>query len=173
MYLTTESLLNFLFLQMKHRYFNLFIDELCKALFIQNSLISTWTIGYSLRIFLPYSMKVNLVMVIFRSTVTLLNGSAMLMILYYEGYFFLLSDLFFSFERKNYFHLDFALCLLIFLSIFLSKSIFLAGPTLAPKTCSLIEWLLVSMGCSSLFLSANLHWWSHFEVIIVEIQAES
>nr|CAG4643430.1 EOG090X0BFL [Ilyocryptus agilis] len=87
-------------------------------LFIQNSLISTWTIGYAL---------------------------PLLMTLYFE---------------------DFAVCFLLFLSIYLSKSIFLAGPKLAPNTCSLIEWLLMSMGCSSLFLSTNLHWWSHFEDII-------
>ena len=64
------------------------------------------------------------------------------------------------------FHLriDFGLCLLLVLSLLLSKSIFIAGPTLCPKTCSFIEWLLISMGCSGFFLSVNLHWWSYFGV---------
>jgi hypothetical protein len=54
-------------------------------MFIQNSLISTGTIAYSMRIFLPYSSKYNLALVIFRSTVTILNGSAILMMIFYEG----------------------------------------------------------------------------------------
>ena len=62
------------------------LDELCKAIFIQNSLISTWTIAYSIRLFLPYSSKYNFVLLIFRCTVTILNGSAMLMMLFYEGF---------------------------------------------------------------------------------------
>ncbi|CAF3907984.1 unnamed protein product [Rotaria sp. Silwood2] len=121
------------------------INELCKAIFIQNSLISTWTIIYSIRIILPYSPKYSFAFMIFQCTVTILNGSAMLMMLFYE---------------------DFGLCLLLVLSLFLSKSIFIAGPTLCPKTCSFLEWLLISMGCSGFFLSINLHWWSHFEDVI-------
>ncbi|CAF0761232.1 unnamed protein product [Rotaria sordida] len=120
-------------------------DELCKAIFIQNSLISTWTIIYSIRIILPHSTKYSFAFMIFQCTVTILNGSAILMMLFYE---------------------DFGLCLLLVLSLFLSKSIFIAGPTLCPKTCSFIEWLLISMGCSGFFLSINLHWWSHFEDVI-------
>jgi hypothetical protein len=61
------------------------LDELSKAIFIQNSLIATWAIAYSMRMFLPYSSKYNLAVVIFRSTVTILNGSAMLMMIFYEG----------------------------------------------------------------------------------------
>lgn len=117
-------------------------DELCKAIFIQNSLISTWTVIHSLRIFHPYSSRYNLCFVFLRSAVTLLNGSMILMIIFYE---------------------DFGLCLLIAFSLFLSKTIFIAGPTFCPKTCSFIEWLLISMGCSSFVLSISLHWWSHFD----------
>ncbi|CAF0757633.1 unnamed protein product [Rotaria sp. Silwood1] len=120
-------------------------DELCKAIFIQNCLISTWTIIYSIRMILSHSSKYRFAFMIFQCTVTIINGSAMLMMLFYE---------------------DFGLCLLLVFSLFLSKSIFIAGPTLCPQTCSFIEWLLISMGCSGFFLSINLHWWSHFEDII-------
>ncbi|CAF0958653.1 unnamed protein product [Adineta steineri] len=120
-------------------------DELSKAIFIQNSLIATWTVVYSIRIFFPHSPKYNLSLIILRCTVTILNGSAMLMMIFYE---------------------DFGLCLFLVLSLLLSKSIFIAGPTLCPKTCSFIEWLLISMGCSGFFLSINLHWWSCFDEII-------
>ena len=139
-----------------------FVDELCKALFIQNSLISTWTVAQALRLFSPRSFESDLILLIFRCTVTLLNGSAMLMMLFYEGDQHL--SLCSSEDLFVFVHLDFALCLLLVLSLFLSKSIFIAGPTLCSNTCSLIEWLLLSMGCSSLFLSINLHWWSYFEV---------
>jgi formate hydrogenlyase subunit 3/multisubunit Na+/H+ antiporter MnhD subunit len=61
------------------------LDELSKAIFIQNSLIATWAIAYSIRMFSPYSSKYNLAVVLFRSTVTILNGSAMLMMIFYEG----------------------------------------------------------------------------------------
>ncbi len=73
-------------------------------------------------------------------------------------------------KRIFSFYLDFGLCLLLVLSLFLSKSIFIAGPTLCPKTCSFVEWLLLSMGISGFFLSINLHWWSRFEVFHLIIQ---
>ncbi|CAM4878046.1 unnamed protein product [Rotaria socialis] len=117
-------------------------DELCKAIFIQNSLISTWTVVYAIRTFSPQTSKSRFTFMLFQCTVTVLSGSAMLMMLFFE---------------------DFGLCLLLVLSLFLSKAIFIAGPTLCPNTCSFIEWLLISMGCSGFFLSINLHWWSRFE----------
>ncbi|CAF1644169.1 unnamed protein product [Adineta ricciae] len=121
-------------------------DELSKAIFIQNSLISTWTVAYSLRIFSPsVTSKFPLAFLTFRCTITMLNASALMMMIFYE---------------------DFGLCLLLVLSLLLSKSVFIAGPTLCPKTCSFIEWLLISMGCSGFFLSVNLHWWSYFGDII-------
>ncbi|UJR35657.1 hypothetical protein I4U23_028407 [Adineta vaga] len=99
-------------------------DELSKAIFIQNSLISTWTVAYSLRVFAPASyLKFPFTFLIFRCTVTILNASSLLMMVYYE---------------------DFGLCLLLVLSLLLSKSILLAGPA----------------------LSINLHWWSNFDNII-------
>jgi len=38
-----------------------------------------------MQLFLPYSSKYNLALLTFRSTVTILNGSAMLMMIFYEG----------------------------------------------------------------------------------------
>ena len=61
------------------------LDELCKAIFIQSSLIALWAIVYSIRVYLPYSSKYEISFLFFRSAVMLLNGSAMLMMLFYEG----------------------------------------------------------------------------------------
>ena len=63
-------------------------DELCKAIFVQSSLISLWAIVYSIRVYLPYSSKYELIFLFFRLAVMLINGSAVLMMLFYEGLFF-------------------------------------------------------------------------------------
>ncbi|CAF1585169.1 unnamed protein product, partial [Didymodactylos carnosus] len=60
----------------------------------------------------------------------------------------------------------YALCLLLGIALILSKSLFIGGLSLCPKTYSFVEWLLLSIGLSTLFLSINLHWWSCFEFIL-------
>lgn len=135
-------------------------DDLIKAIFIQTCLLSTWTISNVLRLYSSDFPFYRGFVVVFGFTITFLNSSAILMMFFYEGKWITINQC----HDLDFFWIDFFLCFLLVFSLLLNKSLFIVGPRLCPGTCSLIEWLLLSMGCSILFLILNVHWWSRFTV---------